>query len=654
MKRSLLLLVVLSLLLSVSFLSFASWSDYEGEYSDSAILFSTPEEYNQETGNQISGYEESPLLEKLVEEGKLPTLEERLPKEPAVLQPADAIGTYGGTLKRVWKGPSDKWGVRKLVGERFVTGGPDGKVYPNVAKGWDIQDDGRTYIFYLREGMRWSDGHPVTADDVLFWWDMKTDPDVDGPPNRAWTVGGELPKWEKVDDYTVKISFAETNATLLEFIASEGHARMVAPKHYMKKYWPKYSSEEEVQKLVDEAGYDSWQQLYDSKYQWPDKNPDRPVITAWIAANDPSSTHFILERNPYYWKVDNAGNQLPYIDEIVHEAVSDPEMITMRAMSGEVDFQGRHIRFADYPLLMENRDKGGYNVMALENPTGGSSVFLNVTLSDDPVKKELFANDKFRKALSLAVNRDEINDIYAFGQSVVRQAAFPKASPFYDEEWAEAYADYDIARANEMLDEIGLEKGSDGIRLLSDGRKLTINLMDSDGANVKSLELLKVYWEKIGVDLLIKTPERSLFETRLESGNYEALRWGFDTRDRPDIMGKGWAPDKNNKWAAPWGPGYSEWLNTDGASGEEPPAGVLRMNEILTTLPTIVDFDTRKELMQEVVDFHKEQILIIGISGPMPAPFIYNQDLGNVTKFPQTVLSRDVGLSFPPQLYFKK
>ncbi|RAK07838.1 peptide/nickel transport system substrate-binding protein [Halanaerobium saccharolyticum] len=653
MRKSLILVMVLSLLIGLTGSGQASWYGLEGMYSDSAVLFSTPEEYEEETGNQVGNYNEAPILKEMVENGEIDTIKERLPKEPAVFLPAESIGNYGGTIKRTWAGPSDHWGLRKLIGERFVTGGPDGLIYPNVAKSWEIIDEGKAYIFHLREGMKWSDGAPVTADDAMFWWEINTDTDLEGPPHSTFRVGGETAKWEKLDDYSFKITFAEPNATFLEFLASEGRARLLAPKHYLKQYYPRYNSEEEVKKLVEEAGYDSWQQLFDFKFQWPDKNPDRPVITAWYSTNDPSSTYFELKRNPYYWKVDTEGNQLPYIDEMVHEIVTDPEMVVMRAISGEIDFQGRGFVFSDYPLLMENRDKGGYEVMALDTPDGGTTIYLNTTLQDDEVKRELFDNDKFRKALSLAVNREEINDMYSFGQGVVRQSAFPQASPFYDNEWAKAYAKFNIDQANKMLDELGLEKGEDGIREMSDSRDLTINLLDSDGMNVPVLELVKGYWDQIGVELLINTPERSLFETRLENGNYEALVWHFDSRDRPDIMAKGWSPDGNNRWAAPWGPQYSIWLQTDGEQGIEPPAGVKRMNEILKELPEVTDFEKRKELMAEVSKFHREQLYLIGLSGPVPAVFVYDENLGNVTEFPRGVFSRDVGLSFPQQIYYK-
>lgn len=654
MKKVFALLLVCLLLVGMTSFATASWYGYEGKYPDTAVLFSTPDEYKQETGQEVGDYNEAPELKELVARGELPPVEERLPEEPAVLMPADEIGRYGGVLKRVWTGPSDHWGIRKLVGERFVSGGPDGKVYPNVAKGWEIKDGGRTYVFYLRKGMKWSDGHPVTAADALFWWEINTDPDLYGPPRPEFQVGGKLAEWKKIDDYTFSITFAEPAATFLEFLASEGRARLLAPKHYLKQYYPRYTPEEEVKKLVEEAGYDDWTQLFDFKWQWPDKNPERPVITAWKSANDPSSTHYILERNPYYWKVDPEGNQLPYIDQVVHETVSDPEMVVMRAISGEIDFQGRRIGFADYPLLMENRDKGNYEVMLLDHPSGGQCIFLNTTLEGDEVKRQLFDDDRFRKALSLAVNREEINEIYSYGQAVVRQAAFPAASPFYDKEWARAYAEYNIERANEMLDELGLEWGNDGYRRLSDGRKLTIVLQDSDGDNVKMLELVRGYWQKVGINLQIKTPERTLFESLLENGDYEAVMWHFDTRDRPDIMGKGWAPDGNNKWAAPWGPGYSEWYSTGGKSGVEPPAEIKRMNEILKELQSTVDFDRRAALMKEVAELHKERIYMIGLSGPGPVPFVYSRNLGNVKPFPQGILSRDVALAFVQQFYFKK
>lgn len=647
-------LLVVLLVVASSFSAFASWNDYDGKYSDSAVLFSTPQEYQQETGKTVGDYKQSPQYDSHVSAGTLPPVAERLPKEPAVFQPADSIGTYGGTLVRNWTGPSDHWGLRKLIGERFVAGGPDGKVYPNVAKSWDILDDGATYVFHLREGMKWSDGVPVTADDALFWWEVHTDRNLEGPPNSQWYVDGKVAVWKKIDDYTFSVSFAKPYATFLEYLASEGHGRMVAPLHYLKQFYPKYTPLADVQKVVEEEGFDEWPQLFDTKYNWPNKNPERPVIAAWMPANDPSSTNYMLVRNPYYWKVDTEGHQLPYIDKINNVTVSDNEMIVMNSVSGNIDFQSRRLQFADYPLLMENRDNGNYNVMLLEHPTGGLSIFLNQTLKNDPVKKKLFLNDNFRKALSLAINRHEINEIRSFGQVVERQAAFPEASPFYDKEWADAYAQLDFDQANKMLDEIGLEMGNDGYRQLSDGRRLSIAIQDSNGFQAELLELIRGYFKKVGVDLQIKTPERTLFETLVETGDYEAILWGFDTQDRPDIMGKGWAPNAGDKWASPWGPAYAEWYSTDGESGAEPPADVKRLHDILNELPGTVDWDKRAALMQEVAQIHKEHLHIIGVMGATPGVLVYSNNLKNVVLFTQGILSRDMGLAFIQQMYFAK
>lgn len=664
MKKSILLLVFLILFVGNSGVEGAGWQGTD-IYSETAIQYSTAEQFEAKTGKTIDQYNEAPEFAEMVKQGELPPIEQRLPDNPVVIEPAENIGLYGGTLKRVWKGPSDRWGVRKLFGERFVTGAPDRRVHPNVAERWEIVDQGKTYIFHLRKGLKWSDGHPVTADDAMFWWEVRNDKELDGifgPPKSDFYINDQLCEWKKIDDYTFSVSFVAPHATFLEFIASEGKARMIMPKHYMEKFYPRYTPLKEVNKIVQKEGHDDWKKLMEAKWSWPDMNPNRPTITAWIPANEPSESFFIMKRNPYYWKIDSAGNQLPYIEKIAHEQVTDKEIMTMRVISGEVDFQNRHMSFDNYPLYMENRERGNYRVMNIPDIKLGESktvIFINLNIQDQ-VKAEIFNNDQFRKALSLGINREVIIGMFFFGQAIPFQAAFPAETPFYDQEWAQAYIDYDPERANQMLDQIGLKWGDNKYRQYPDGSTLTVSIELTDGKDVNIYELVKDNWKDIGVNLQINTPERSLREERTEHGNFELAAWSFDTSDRPDLLGKHWSVSKNES-GVHWGPLYNKWYRTGGKDGVEPPAEIARLNQIYMQLKSTPDFDQRKELMQEVIDFHKEHIFMIGMAG-IPSDstnspgsiVIVDERLRNVKPWPIVgVLSRGAGISMIQQFYFE-
>lgn len=617
-----------------------------------AVQYSTIAEYEQQTGKSVGSLSEAPELAEWVTRGELPPLEDRLPKEPAVLVPTESIGKYGGTLRRTRSGPRDHWDIRKFLGERFLVMTPEGDIIPNVAKDYEVLEGGRKFVFYMREGMKWSDGHPVTADDAVFWWEFKGDPRLYFPHRQEFIMDGKMADIEKIDEYTFSITFPRPSGTFLLTLATEGRGRLLAPKHYLKQFHMDYAEPEELKQMMREAGYeDNWAGFFDSKYQEPDKNPERPVITAWRPINGPSDAIYMFERNPYYWKVDPEGNQLPYIDRIAHEMIADPEMRIMRAVTGNVDFFSAGI--SDIAVLMENAESGGYRVLTLPRADTGAEPVIAINQNHrDPVIRKVFEDVRFRRALSLAIDRDEINEILHFGLGIPRQASFTSDSPFYSEEWATAYAEFDPDRANKLLDEAGLDWGADGYRKYPDGRQLAVTVEISDGTYVAEMELIGLHWNRIGVKLNINTPERTLFSERTFANEFDMVTWHMDGGDRPDLWFRWWAVATEGR-GYHWGPMWNRWYESGGEAGEEPPVEIKRLNEILQERASVTDLDELKALMAEVTAFHTEKLFMIGTVGEFPVPLVVNNRLRNVpTNFVWTELNRSPGNAIPQQFFF--
>ncbi len=628
MKKYSVRLVVLSLVFGVlvgfTSISFAQEEVIPGEYYNLS-------DYEELTGEKITEFNESPMLAELVEQGKLPPVEERLPNNPLVVTPYEEIGQYGGTWKRTWGGMSDSPGPYKLCSEHLVMFDKDGtKILPNVAESWEVSEDAKVYIFKLREGIKWSDGVPLTTDDVVFWYeDILLNEEIT-PAIPKWLTAGEEPlKLEKVDTYTFKVEFAEPNPLFLISIGKMGGGHtFFAPRHYLEQFHPRYTPKEEIDKLVKEAGLEDWYQLFSNMNDFL-LNPDLPVLYPWKATNLPTATLQIMERNPYYWKIDPAGNQLPYIDKITHTllvAGGAGETAVLKAIAGEVDMQERGFVLDDYTLLMENRSAGNYRVLKWPQGTGASPAILPNQNVKDPALREIFEDKRFRIALSLAMNREELNQLFYLGLGEPRQASIISGAPFYDPEWEKVYAEYDPEKANGYLDEMGLtERDKDGFRLRPDGKTLSITIEYS--GDRPYLEVIKQYWESIGIKVALKPLERSLYVVRAEAGDVEVGVWGFDRNvailsDPGHLLG--------TVVEAPWAPLYATWYRTNGKGGEEPKGDIRKIYELWDEVRVTADEEQRDELFKGIIDLHKENIWMIGTVGEVPQLIVAKNNFRNI------------------------
>ncbi|MEV0996018.1 ABC transporter substrate-binding protein [Nonomuraea sp. NPDC050202] len=575
---------------------------------------------------------EAPALAELVKAGKLPPLEQRLPKNPLTVTPLQEPGRYGGTWNSALVGEDD-WDwltftlYEPLVRLKPGTNGQKGPddIIPNVAE-FEVKDGGREYVFRLREGLKWSDGQPCTADDMLFafedvatYHDLHTTGIYDLYLENGSTT--ERVKVEKVDERTVRYVYKEPKAGLLFQIAVAtfergGASGFLLPKHYLKQFHKKYNPD--ADKLAKEQQLEDWTQLFMQKNDVP-HNADIPTLHAWKISNAiGKGTAVVAERNPYYWKVDQQGRQLPYIDRFRSEILGDVEVELLKIMNGELHMQLRNFNTPENkPLVAQNATKGKYRLFDVQSRLSNTMIIqFNQTISDENLR-ELFRKKDFRVGLSYAINRKQIIDGVYAGQGEPWQGAPSKANALYDADFAKQYTEYDVARANEFLDKAGLtEKDADGKRLGPDGKPLMITVMaDTEFPHhVQALEFVKKDWEAVGVGLRVDPVASTLYDERTMGNNPQAS--AYTCSDFDVITGTGgdhyYVP--SNSGSARYAIRWAQWYGSKGKSGDEPPEEVRKQLEAFTTMRTEPDFTKALEHAKEVVRISKEQFYSIGIS----------------------------------------
>ncbi len=651
MKKYLAGLVILSLVFGVSF-GFTSIS-FAQEATSGPEVYATPQEYENTTGEKILGYNEAPILADLVKQRTIPPVEERLPQQPLVVEPIEEIGEYGGTLKRVIRGPANSY-IWTVTSDEYLLRWQwkDGKlvVVPNVAKKWEVSEDGKVYTFYLREGMKWSDGHPFTADDIMFWYeDIILNKDLTPSIPNWLMVGGKSGKVEKIDDYTVRFVFEEPYAILPEFLAYNGTT--FAPKHYLKQFHPGYTSQETLDQMAKEAGFDYWYQLFGDKNS-EFQNPDLPVINAWKVTTPLPALRMVAERNPYYWKVDTKGNQLPYIDSVTFEDISELDVITMRMLNGEFDLLNpEQAPVENYSLYMENREKGDYRVLRWM-ATNIVSIFVNQNVKD-PVLRGIFEDRRFRMALSYAINREEINALFFYGMGRIAQPVGGPGDPYFREEFGKTALEYNVEEANQLLDEMGLtERDGEGYRLRPDGKTLTVTMEVFDFGVVKNVgdlcQMIVNYWKDIGIKAAVKVQERSLWFTRAPAGEMELPVYVCALIN--------WVLDYGIHYAssAYWAPLYGVWYATGGKGGEEPTGDIRRLQILYDQLRSTMDEEEGLGIGQEILSIHDKNLYIIGLCQFPFELMIAKNNLRNLLEeAPADWRNKNDLITWPEQLFFK-
>lgn len=601
----------------------------------------------------VLAFNENPMFAEKVKKGELPPVEERLPKEPFVVTTYDEIGIYGGTLRGI--SISYESGTSEIMSWRHVNmvrfDDDCSTIVPNVAKEWKWNDDFTEILFRLREGHRWSDGAPFTVDDVVFWMDdIILNNEIHKATPSPWgSVGSSV---EKIDDVTVKFKFDKPFTGLLYYLGGGGSYFVPwAPKHFFEQYHIKYNPNANEEAIKN--GFDNWVQQFTSYWnKWKDAivssayGLEVPTLGSHILLKEPTTQRRVFVANPYYFKVDTAGNQLPYID-YHDERFLDKGLWPLEIMNGNVDQKAQNMPLNIYPVLKEDEKKGGY---ALQLPLGmvGPTFIFNMT-DKDPVLRKIYGDVRFRYAMSLAINRDEVNETLFLGLGTPEQA-LPQNVPYVTEEDKKFMTEYDPKRANELLDEMGLKKGADGVRMRSDGKPLTI-LWEYTLQYVWSAEfpaLIAEYWQNVGVNVLLKEVNTQLCREKQKANTL-------------DITSEWMAPYEPSMISSPqlfvvpyasfWpimGTPWMDWKTSDGKSGEEPPSWVKRLWEIADEFKTTVPGSERyMELGKEMIALNFQNLVVIGTLGEIPLITVVNNRMGNVPEW--KVNSTYYGYAYPYQ-----
>jgi peptide/nickel transport system substrate-binding protein len=623
-------------------------------------------------------FKEAPPLAALVKEGKLPPVKERIGEDPLVVKPLREIGKYGGTWRRGFTGPADFWNGYRCCGHDKIlfwdyTGN---NVEPNLAKRWEITDGGRTITISLRRGMKWSDGHPFTADDFLFWYeDIYLNDELMPTKSPVMAINGKPGVMEKVDDYTVRFKFPDPYYVFLDVLAGStplgGHSYQgrnllggFAPKHYLQQFHPKYAGKEAVDKIVKAEGYDNWVSLIKFKNDWA-FNPDVPTVAAWKTTSPINSPVWVLERNPYFYMVDIEGNQLPYMDKVVLTLAENLEVLNLRAIAGEYDFQARHIDIAKLPVFLENQEKGGYKVYLDPADSGcDACLFVNQTYDADPEIAKWLQNRDFRIALSLGIDRDQLNEAFWLGVGVPGSQVLVESSPYSPgPEYRTLHSTYDPTKANQMLDKLGLEKkDAEGYRLRTDGKgRLRIELMTVGGQFVQFTqiaEMIREQWRKIGIQADVNEVERSLAINRNAGNQSQIHLWQNDGTEHFFTFPYHLFPtNASGLGGSNISPLWAQWFQSDGKQGKEPSPPMKKLMEAWKKAFGVPQ-EERIKLGKEIWKIAVEEQWAIGTVGLSPAALgvrIVNVNMGNV---PERQYNSPDGMtpatSRPETFFFKK
>ncbi len=582
-------------------------------------------------------YIETPMLAEQVQQKKLPPVAERVPQVPMVdkmNRPERQIGKHGGELRMLMAGARDVrmmvvYGYARLVGynEKY-------EIVPDILEKVEVEND-RVFTLKIRKGHRWSDGHPFTSEDFRYFWE-------DVANNQRLTpagvpahllIGSERPKFEVIDELTVRFGWSQPNPTFLPYLAATYPLYLYRPAHYLKQFHEKYAEPEKLQKMAREYGQRNWAALHnllDNQYR--NDNPDLPQLDPWINTTRAPSDRFVFVRNPYYHRVDAEGRQLPYIDRVIMN-IADGKIIPAKAGSGEVDLQARNLRFDNYTFLRSAQKRYGCQTRLWRTGLGSQVALYPNMNARDPQWRELNRDVRYRRALSLAINRHEINQVIYYGLANEAQNTVVPESPLYRKEYAEAWTKYDLKQANRLLDEIGLtERDSRGFRKLPDGRVMEV-IVETAGESTEQvdvLELIRDSWAQIGIKLFTKPSQREVFRNRIFAGDtIMAVSTGLDngiatadmTPDEVTPVGQ-----QQYQW-----PKWGQFYETKGKAGEtpdlEPARELLRLHSEWRQAP---DHPARAKIWNRILEIGAEQVYTIGIVSGVLQPVVVSNRLRNL------------------------
>jgi peptide/nickel transport system substrate-binding protein len=618
------------------------------------------------TGLARAQSKESAFLQSQVDGGTLPGVAERLPVNPLVITPLEQVGQQGGDWNHALVGGGSLSMLVRYQGyEPLVRFTPDWSgVTENVAESWSVNAEATEYTFTLRKGHKWSDGQPFTTADVQFWYDAYlTDEETTLGGNAWWKAGGEFAKLEVVDEQTFKVVFAAPNGFFAQQLAWAQQDQVTrTPKHYLEQFHIKYNPQ--ADELAKAAGLESWIALFQREIGFLDdntffQNPNRPTLNAWVfdLAPGENTEQAIAVRNPYYFKVDTEGTQLPYFDRVVYQMVADPEVLLLKTLQGEIDIMDQYICTpANKPVLFDGQATGGYEFYTLKETAANVMAFQLNLNHLDATKNELFNTIEFRQALSSAIDRQALIDAVFVGQGKPAQPSMREGDPLYNEQLSQQWTAYDPDLANTMLDAIIPNKDGEGYRLDKEGRRATI-IFEIDQTRTTFLDMFELaipMFQAVGIDAQMRTMDRSLWEERVRRGReYDATAHQFGANSGIAAMldPRFYVPINNNCFYAPgWSLYYTQ---PDNEAADEPPEAVKAQQDLYRKLVATADSAGQQEIMAQVLQNAADLFFTFGVSLPADGYGIVKTNVVNL----QMEMPNSFGWPTPgparPEQFFK-
>jgi peptide/nickel transport system substrate-binding protein len=584
--------------------------------------------------------QETPLFADKVKSGGLPPVDKRIPQHPSIVSHfagSDGPGKPGGQINILIASARDTRLMTLYSNARLMVYDEKFELHPDILESYEIKDS-REFTMKLRPGHKWSDGHPFTTEDFRYFWeDIANNKDLSpGGPSVVLMANGKPPKVEIIDELTVKYTWEDPNPYFISSQAQAAPLWLYRPAHYLKQFHAKYASPEVIAKAA-KGGQDAsnWVQIHKRHdVMYNNDNPELPTLNPWVLTTPPPAQRFVFQRNPYYYRIDSKGVQLPYLDSVVF-TLAAANLIPAKAGLGEADLQPRYLKMRDYTFLRKSAKQSGVNVLLWEEGSGSQlALYPNLTANDEEWRK-LNRDARYRRALSLAIDRDEINQVAFIGLAKPSNNTILPRSVLFKPEYASKWAQHDPKAANKLLDEIGLTKrNGSGIRLLPSGEPMII-VVEHTGEDTEMsdiLTLIKDHWKAIGIQLLSKPQSTENFRVRAFSGEAIMLAYAGVTTvvPTPDTSPKEFAPAETGglQWSR-WGM-YVQMKGKQGEPCDMPEAQQLL--DLLRAWEKSSTDDERRKIWDKMLSIYTDQEFSIGTVSGIMQPVVVGPKVKNVPK----------------------
>lgn len=585
--------------------------------------------------------QEVPSLADKVKAGSLPPIDKRIPSKPSIVDVfygGEGPGRNGGDCNMLIANARDTRLMTLYSNARLIVYDDKLALHPDILESYEAKA-GREFTLKLRAGHKWSDGHPFTTEDFRYFWeDIANNKELSsGGPSVELLVKGEPPKVDIIDELTIRYTWDKPNPYFIPSQARANPLWLFRPAHYLKKFHIKYTSLEEIAKQAKggQGQQPNWVQIHrrvDVMYN--NDNPDLPTLNPWVLTTPPPAQRFVFERNPYYYRIDAKGQQLPYFDRVVF-TMAAANLVPAKAGLGEADLQSRYLNMRDYTFLRKSAKTSNVDVRLWEEGSGSQLAFYPNLNAKDEVWRALNRDVRFRRALSLAIDRDELNQVIYGGLVKPSNNTILERSPLFKPEYASKWATHDPKQANKLLDEVGLDKRNGvGLRLLPDGREATIVVehQSEEASDTDAMSLIADHWKKVGIKMLFKPQSLNNFRLRVFSGeaNMTAYAGCITVVPSVDTSPKEFAPTMQGglQWSR-WG----MFIETKGKQGDK--CDMKEASQLLDYLEeweNSADEGTRRKAWDRMLEVNMEQVFSIGTVNGILQPIVVGPKIRNVPK----------------------